>query len=54
MSLQRPDLAEHLEHEVGGGEGGVAAGVVRGGDLHQVAAHQVQAAAAPGDGKNFI
>ena len=43
------DQTEHLEDEVGCSEGGVAGGVVGRTDLHEVAAHDVEAAAAPDD-----
>ena len=43
------DQTKHLEDEVGRSEGGVAGGVVGRTDLHQVAAHDVEAAAAPDD-----
>ena len=46
------DQTEHLKHEVGAGEGGVAGGVIGGGDLHQVAAHNVETGAAPGNDKH--
>ena len=41
------DKTEHLKHQVSPGEGGVAWCVIRGGDLHQVTAHNVEARAAP-------
>ena len=40
------DQTEHLEDEVGSSEGGVAGGIVGRTDLHEVAAHDVEAAAA--------
>ena len=43
------DEAKHLEDEVGCSERGVAGGVVGRTDLHQVAAHDVEAGTAPDD-----